>query len=230
MTTATMTDVLVRPVWDALANRQAGAAIGDDRARRFAPDIGPLAASRDDTPESLRALAALVPASGTLLLLQADPIALPPGTVAVTSAPGVQMVAARLAEVASDVPIEPLTADDVTAMIELATLTKPGPFAARTASLGEFWGIKDRGVLVAMAGERMHHAGFTELSGVCTHPAARGRGYGLALSAWVAARIAARGDTPYLHAYASNTVAIEIYRSLGFALHRTMHVAAIAIA
>lgn len=222
-----MTDLPIRPVWDALTSRQAGSSVGDERARRFAPDIGPLAASRDDTPESLRALAALIPPSGTLLLLQADPIVLPPGTVAVTSAAGVQMVAARVTETACAAPIEPLTAADVPAMIELATLTKPGPFAARTASLGEFWGIKDGGVLVAMAGERMRHAGFTELSGVCTHPTARGRGYGLALSAWVAARIAARGDTPYLHAYASNTIAIEIYRSLGFALHRPMHVAAL---
>jgi predicted GNAT family acetyltransferase len=98
----------------------------------------------------------------------------------------------------------------------------------RTPALGEFWGIKDAGVLVAMAGERMKHEGFTEVSGVCTHPHARGRGLGRALSAHVAARISARGDTPYLHAYASNTAAIELYRSLGFAIHRQMYVAAIS--
>lgn len=78
-----------------------------------------------------------------------------------------------------------------------------------------------------MAGERMKQEGFTELSGVCTHPDARGRGLARLLSAWVAARIATRGETPYLHAYASNAAAIELYRSLGFTLHREMHVAAI---
>lgn len=227
-----MTDVLVRPVWDALAHEQASVAIGGDRARRFAPDIGHLAAARDDAPESLAALAELVRSSGPLLLLQADEIVVPPGTVAVTTAQGVQMLASRLVTVAprADAPIVQLTEADAPAMLELATLTKPGPFAARTHSLGEFWGIKEHGVLVAMAGERMRHTGFTELSGVCTHPSARGRGYSRGLCAWVAARITARGDTPYLQAYATNTAAIELYLSLGFAVHRTMHVASLASA
>jgi len=145
------------------------------------------------------------------------------------TADAVQMVSARLGAATCDAPIVPMTADDAPAMLELATLTKPGPFAARTPTLGEFWGIKERGVLVAMAGERMRHTGFTEVSGVCTHPSARGRGYARALSAWVAARIAARGETPYLMAYATNTAAIELYLTLGFVHHRAMNVAAIAL-
>jgi len=223
-----MTDPLVRPVWDALAHRQAAVAIGGDRARRFTPDIGPLSGARDDEPESLGALAELVRATGPLLVVQADPVVVPPGTVATMTAAGVQMIAAKLEEPARDPRIEPLTVDDYPAMLELALLTKPGPFAARTPSLGEFWGIKEAGVLVAMAGERMRHAGLTELSGVCTHPSARGRGYGRILSAWVAWQIAARGETPYLHAYASNTGAIELYRRLGFVHNRAMHVAALS--
>ena len=224
-----MTDPLVRPVWDALAHRQAAMSIGGDRARRFVPEIGPLSGARDDEPESLHALGELVRATGPLLVVQADPIVVPPGTVATLTAPGVQMIAEKLSEPAHDARIEPLTVDDYPAMLELALLTKPGPFAARTPSLGEFWGIKEAGVLVAMAGERMRHAGLVELSGVCTHPSARGRGYGRILSAWVAWQIHTRGETPYLHAYASNTGAIELYRRLGFVDNRAMHVAAIAL-
>jgi predicted GNAT family acetyltransferase len=216
--------MLERPVWTALTTRQASFSIGGDHARRFVPEVGSLASARDDSPESLLALAELAP----VLLLQADPIVVPPGTVAVTTAAGVQMIASRIVDAPIDDRIERLTEADAPAMLALATLTKPGPFAARTPSLGEFWGVKDGGVLVAMAGERMKQDGFTEVSGVCTHPDARGRGLARLLSAWVAARIAARGETPYLHAYASNTAAIELYRSLGFALHKTMHVAAIA--
>jgi len=216
--------LLERPVWTALATRQASFAIGGDRARRFVPEVGSLASARDDSPESLQALAELVP----VLLLQADPIVVPPGTVATTTAEGVQMIASRIVDAPIDDRIVRLTDADGPAMLALATLTKPGPFAARTPSLGEFWGVKDGNVLVAMAGERMKQDGFTEVSGVCTHPDARGRGLARLLSAWVASRIAARGETPYLHAYASNTAAIELYRSLGFALHRTMYVAAIA--
>jgi predicted GNAT family acetyltransferase len=223
-----MTDrVLGRPVWTALTTRQAGFAVGGVRARRFAPDIGPLAAARDDSPESLAALAALLPEDGMLLLLQADAIILPPGAVAVTTAAGVQMMAERLAPAPIDERIERLSDADGPAMLALAALTKPGPFEPRTPSLGEFWGVKERGILVAMAGERMKHEGFTEVSGVCTHPGARGRGLGRSLSAAVAARILERGETPYLHAYATNTVAIRLYESLGFRLRRQMNVAVV---
>jgi predicted GNAT family acetyltransferase len=167
---------LDRPVWNALAGRQSAFAVGGDRARRFVPEVGPLASARDDAPESLAALGELVPAGGTLILLQADPIVLPPGIVAVTTAPGVQMVADRLAPAAIEREVVPLGEREAAEMLALATLTRPGPFALRTGSLGDFWGVKERGVLVAMAGERMKHDGYTEVSGVCTHPDARGRG------------------------------------------------------
>jgi predicted GNAT family acetyltransferase len=218
-----------RPVWDALTTRDAAFALGGERARRFAPDIAPFAAAGDDSRQALDALAELVPATGELLLLQADTIAIPRGTVAVTTADAVQMVAERaIAPADGRAPIERLTEADAPAMLALATLTRPGPFGPRTHALGEFWGVKAAGVLVAMAGERMKHDGFTELSGVCTHPDARGRGLARALSIWVSTRIAARGDTPYLHAYASNAAAIALYRSIGFAIHRRMHVVTLA--
>jgi predicted GNAT family acetyltransferase len=113
-------------------------------------------------------------------------------------------------------------------MMALATSTRPGPFARRTSSLGEFWGVRENGVLVAMAGTRMQQPGFTEVSGVCTHPEARGRGLASSLSALVSARILESGETPYLHAYATNTTAIRLYHSLGFRLRCPVHVAVVA--
>jgi predicted GNAT family acetyltransferase len=220
--------LLDRPVWNTLATRHARFAIGGDRARRFAADVGPLAGARDDEPESLRELAELVPIDGTLLLLQADPVALPASLAAVTTATGVQMVLDRLADVPADARIVPLTADDVADMLELATLTRPGPFGPRAPALGEFFGVKERGRLIAMAGERMKQAGFTEVSGVCTHPDARGRGLARLLSAHVARRILARGETPYLAAYATNTPAIRLYESLGFRARCEVHVVVVA--
>lgn len=80
--------------------------------------------------------------------------------------------------------------------------------------------MKANGRLVAMAGERMKPDGFTEVSGVCTHPEHRGRGYAGALMRLVAGRILDRGETPFLHAYASNRGAIALYQTLGFTLRR----------
>jgi predicted GNAT family acetyltransferase len=80
--------------------------------------------------------------------------------------------------------------------------------------------VKVDGRLAAMAGERMKPDGFTEVSGVCTHPDFRGRGYGGALMRHVAQRILDRGETPFLHAYASNRGAIAMYERLGFTLRR----------
>ena len=71
-----------------------------------------------------------------------------------------------------------------------------------------------------MAGERMKPTGYTEVSGVCTDPDRRGRGYAGALMRVVANRIVARGETPFLHAYAANTGAIGLYETLGFKRRR----------
>ena len=107
-------------------------------------------------------------------------------------------------------------------MLALARLTRPGPFSARTHRLGAFIGVKLDGRLVAMAGERMKPDGFTEVSGVCTHPDHRGRGYAGGLMRLVARRILERGETAFLHAYESNIGAIALYESLGFRRRRTV--------
>jgi predicted GNAT family acetyltransferase len=86
--------------------------------------------------------------------------------------------------------------------------------------MGDFIGIRIDGRLVAMAGTRMRFPGYTEISGVCTHPDYRGRGLARRLSAAVSATIAARGDRPFFHAWKTNTAAITIYEALGF-MHRT---------
>ena len=75
-----------------------------------------------------------------------------------------------------------------------------------------------------MAGERMKPEGFSEVSGVCTHPDYRGHGYAAALSAIVTRRILARGETPFLHAYAANAIALRLYQTLGFEFRREMAV------
>jgi len=213
---------LDRPVWSALTSRQAEIARGDGQALAFDADYGLFAAAADAAPPSLAALAALIPQGGQLAVVETDAPPPVPGTTAASSLLW-QMVVVDLKAIGGPgLDIQPLTEADAAEMQALSALTRPGPFFRYTHRLGDFVGVREAGRLVAMAGERMKPEGFTEVSGVCTHPDHRGRGYAGALMSLVAARILARGETPFLHAYAANTGAIGLYQALGFALRREM--------
>ena len=208
---------LDRPVWHALTTRQAHLALGDSaRAMRFPPEIGPFGATRDNTPVQLAALGALTPMDAGVAIVERHGIAPPPDIVAMIEQPVHQMMADRLTDAAHDFDIVPLGKDDAPEMRALAELTQPGPFHARTHELGDFVGIRENGRLVAMAGERLRVPGFTEISAVCTHPDARGRGLAAALMREVAAKIVARGEQAFLHVYPHNKSAISVYEQLGF--------------
>ena len=214
---------LDRPAWASLRH-QPHWGFGDERARRFKADINRFAATPDESPQSLAALTALVqPGDDFVYLLQVPRIAVPAGLEAVKEAPGVQMVATR--RLAVDDELATLGDEDAADMLALAALTEPGPFLARTHTMGRFIGVKQDGRLVAMAGERMRLPGHVEVSGVCTHPDFRGRGLARRLSAAVTAGIQRRGEQPFLHAWATNTVAIALYESLGFEVRTPVNVA-----
>jgi predicted GNAT family acetyltransferase len=218
---------LDRPVWTALTTRHSSLAQGGPLAKRYPAAIVPFAASADDSAESKQALEDLVGPGDSILMAQADAIALPPGLMPVLTAMGVQMIADIRLKPISDARVQRLSEADAAEMLALATLTKPGPFTLQAMSLGAFWGIKIDGRLAAMAGERMKQPGLTELSGVCSHPDFRGGGLGKLLSLHVADQIFARGEIPYLHAYATNETAIRLYESIGFKLRSSVHVAAV---
>lgn len=217
--------VLDRPVWESLASRQASLSVGGGLAKRYQRDVNVFASARDDSLAALDALAALLEPGERVYVLQVPEIAVP-SALSVTHMPlGVQMVATR--------PIDAEAADDIVTlgdadaheMLALAQLTQPGPFLARTHVMGTFRGIRIHGRLAAMAGERMRMPGYTELSGVCTHPDFRGRGLARRLSSIVCAGIDARGETPILHAWKDNHPAIALYEQLGFRLRADVNVA-----
>ncbi|NIM44009.1 MAG: GNAT family N-acetyltransferase [Hydrogenophaga sp.] len=217
---------LDRPVWASLSGAHARLSRGSAFARRYLADVNRFAATPDEGPEALAALADLLAPGESVFLLQVPPIELPPGLRAVKRATGVQMEATRdLREQAIGEGIDALGEADAPEMLALATLTEPGPFLARTHAMGDFIGVRRDGRLLAMAGERFRVPGFAEVSGVCTHPDARGLGLARRLSAAVAARIQARGEQPFLHAWETNTAAIRLYETLGFRRRATVNVA-----
>lgn len=210
---------LDRPVWASLSGPHAALSDGGPLARRYAPDVNLFASAADDGAAALAALADLVPPGDRVFIAQRPAIAVPPGLVVVRQARGVQMVAERpiAAEAAVGGPALLRLGDaDAADMLELVRLTEPGPFLPRTHTMGRFIGVRDRGRLVAMAGERLRPPGYIEVSGVCTHPQWQGRGLARRLSATVAAAIQADGATPFLHAWLTNHAAIALYRRLGF--------------
>ena len=75
---------------------------------------------------------------------------------------------------------------------------------------------------MALAGERLRPPGHAEISAVTTDPDHRRRGLARRLVLAVADDIVRRGETPFLHASATNVNAIRLYEALGFALRRTV--------
>lgn len=207
---------LDRAVWHALTSRQAHLAEGNERALRFGADYGLFAASCDLESENLAALTALIPKDGLIGLVETSAIAPLPGTTELMRGDVHQMMAEEIAVKDPHFDVVALGDADAEEMLALATLTEPGPFFRRTHQLGHFIGVRQQGKLVAMAGERLKLRGFTEISGVCTHPDWRGKGYAGGLMGIAARRILGRGETPFLHVYAANSGAIALYERLGF--------------
>ncbi len=215
---------LDHPVWHALTTRQAALAQGGARARRYLPDMAPFAGMADMSAESFAALGALMQPSDHVVMFTPDPVAPPAEFKILLAKTGEQMIGMPAEAPAGAADIVTLGADDVPAMMELTKLTNPGPFAPRTHQLGTFLGVRVGGRLVAMAGERMKPADYTEITAVCVHPDHRGRGYAQALLGTIARQIAARGEIPFLHVFSDNDGAIALYRRQGMKIRRRLHV------
>ena len=133
-----------------------------------------------------------------------------------------QMTLVHPTPVTPAAPVVQLGPDDVDEMTALVTLAEPGPWAARTHELGDFFGIRDRDdKLVAMAGQRMHLPDAVEISAVACHPDARGNGYAAAVVGATVEAITARHLRPILHVRHDNDAAIRVYERLGFVTRTT---------
>jgi len=218
---------LDRPIWSALTTRQQALAEGGARALRFPTAVGPFADMVDMSPESFAALGALMSGSEIAVLFTPDAVTAPAEFKILLAETGEQMIGTPAESSIRGVDIVTLGADDVPAMMALTELTKPGPFTLRTHELGTFLGIRIDGQLVAMAGERMKPANYTEMTAICVHPDHRGRGYAQVLLGAVASQIAARGEIPFLHVFSKNDSAIALYRRQGMEIRRRLYVTAL---
>jgi ribosomal protein S18 acetylase RimI-like enzyme len=208
-------------VWSSLTGPHALFAEGGPRVLRYPPDVSPFVAVPsivdDEVWDELRRLSG----PGALVALAGTPLdQLPAGWGVEFQADGLQLIATERLESRPEPEAVVLGAADVEEMLDLVRRTEPGPFAARTYRLGPYLGIRRGGALVAMAGERLHPPGWTEISAVCTDPAFRGQGLAGRLVQAVAHGIRERDETPLLHAAASNVNAVRLYEKLGFRVRR----------
>ena len=211
---------LDNPVRSALLGPHAGLARRDGAVLRYPAEVSRFLALRELTQAAWHDLASVL-GPDEQALFAGVPEPLPSGWVSTFTLPGVQLVAAEPIG-AVDPEAVVLGPADVPEMLDLVERTKPGPFHPRTIELGTYLGIRIEGTLAAMAGERMHPPGYTEISAVCTDPAFRGQGLATRLVRAVAHGIEARGETPSLHAAGTNVNAIRLYEQLGFRLRREL--------
>ena len=212
--------VLDNPVWHALIGPHASFAIGDDLVRRYPADVAPFVAVRTwEDPRVWDALADLVGSGADIGLAGTDELP-PAGWEILGRGDGVQLVQTDALQPRPFAEAVELGSDDVPEMLALVGRNEPGPFRPRTFELGRYIGIRRDGCLVAMAGERLHPEGWTEISAVATDVEYRGQGLASRLVLDVAFHIQERGDRALLHAAATNVGAIAVYERLGFVLRR----------
>jgi ribosomal protein S18 acetylase RimI-like enzyme len=207
-------------IWNALNTAQVHLGAGRGAARKFLPDVSLLGGFAEPNDEAYDSLASLLDAGERVgLFLEADPR--PPSNWKIVACmPLLQMLHENGdSHAPADTRLHvfhQLGEADVPEMLALTKLTKPGPFATRTREMGDYFGIRKDGALVAMAGERLRLPGFTEISAVCTHPEHLGHGYARRLIALLLNRIQARGERAFLHVRPENTRAAELYERMGF--------------
>jgi ribosomal protein S18 acetylase RimI-like enzyme len=207
------------PAYASLCGAHAQLAQVRGRARRYPADVAPfLALPTPPSAQDWRDAAELVE-PGSFVAGRYGDAELPEGWRAVRAFDLVQMVEERVTGVDCAEAI-PLGAADVPEMLELVAATEPGPFLTRTIELGDYLGIRRGGVLVAMAGERFHLDGWTEISAVCTNPDHRGQGLASRLVGALIAGIQRRSERAFLHVMSTNAGAIRLYESLGFRLRQ----------
>jgi ribosomal protein S18 acetylase RimI-like enzyme len=223
-----MLEPLDNPVWFALTTEHRLLARSHGLARRYPPDVSPLAGLLHPANDAFANLRRLVSPGEQVALFTASPLDVPSDWEVDRSRWIDQMICEAPLAPPSVAPLQ-LGTTDVPEMMELTAATEPGPFLPQTIQMGSYFGIRaSDGRLVAMAGERLQSTAFAEISAVCTHPEFRGRGYAQALTTFLAAQILAAGKTPFLHVKSENGAKV-VYQKIGFRLRAAIYLTVMSV-
>jgi ribosomal protein S18 acetylase RimI-like enzyme len=211
------------PPLASLSTAFAAIALRRGLALKFPREITPFAALLENTPAALADFHSLLEPGEATFVVSFDLLPAAPGI----SAKGPYFVRqfefpadAPLPSLSPNLPIAPLTCAHAAEMVSLTDIAFPGYFRIRTCEMGPYFGLRSSGRLVAMCGERMNintpAAAYREISGLCTLPEFRGRGYGPSLLAHMLHLHRTAGMRSYLHVAPDNATAIALYQRLGF--------------
>ena len=206
--------VLDNSVWHSMTGAHRELCTFHSGAGRYHHEITPFAGLADPTdPACWADLEEVLEGHSAALII--DPELVPPGWELTRYTRGAQMLGTDLADTPEPAAV-PLSVENVPEMLALVDRARPGPFLPRTVEMGDYIGLRLDGALIAMAGERLHPTGWTEISAVCTDEAHRGSGLATRLVRAVAAGIRARDEEPFLHVAENNVNAMRLYETIGF--------------
>jgi len=216
--------LLKNPVYHSLLYNDQHLGSGPEKVKWFNEDVSPFAGFEEGYESGFHDLYDLLPTGRTILYATPLKITPPKQWRLAVAIEGLQFLFEGDAIETSD-SFQPtlLETKHVEQMIELAKLTKPGPFGPRTIEFGHYYGVFENEKLVAMTGQRLHIQNFTEVSAVCTHPDFLGKGYASTLVQHQVALILSQHQIPFLHVRADNQRAIAVYERLGFTLQGAMN-------
>ena len=151
----TMKHLLDNITWHTLAGPHAKYAAGAEDVRRYAQGFSPILGFADPGRPDFATLARYCE-PGEHFYSEGWSGATPAGWRIDAESTMFKMIWEAQMPATDEAPdAVPLGPEHAAQALELATLTRPGPFGLRTIELGEYFGYFDGQRLVAMAGERM---------------------------------------------------------------------------
>jgi len=215
-----MKHLLDNITWHTLTGPHAKYAEGTQKVRRYAQGFSPILGFHDPGQPDFAALARFCD-PGEHFYCEAWTGAVPDGWQIDAESTMFKMVWEAEMPAADEAPDAiALGPEHAVQALELASLTRPGPFGPRTIELGDYFGYFEDQRLVAMAGERMRAGTLQEISGVCTHPDYQGRGLARRLMLKLVQRHLQRNETSFLHVMHENSGARRLYERMGFRNYR----------
>jgi ribosomal protein S18 acetylase RimI-like enzyme len=218
-------NLFANPAWHSLHTKHRHFAVSAEDACRYDAEVTPFAAVVVPSPRALQQLHSLL-APAESVWLTGDSYPRVPELSFEETLECLQMVLPERitppdpATRNHDHEIVRLSAANAEEMVDLTTLAFPGFFRIRTCEMGSYFGVRANGELIAMGGERLMLEGYPEISGICTHPAHRGKGHAESLI-WELVRTHRRdGLRSWLHVASANRRAIDLYRRIGFMVVR----------